>query len=113
MKGIAKRVGSVLKEKVVSKDTNKWYVLISVILALLSLSYYRETVILEVGVLFLLIGLFVENNGTKNKIWTYSDSAYMVFGRIPIGILMQYFFAGMVAAAFYFFRMQTFTMFLI
>lgn len=69
------------------------------VFAVLGLFYYRNTVILEVGLITFAMGIFSETVGTKAGWWKYNGSPlYMVLGRIPLELIFGYFMIGCSAA---------------
>lgn len=100
-----------LKEKYYelrSKNSNIVPAIGCYIIGLAGFLYYKNSIIIETGVIVLLAGLFIELEGTKKKQWVYTDSYYMICNRVPIELALQYLFVGMIVAIYYFFRMQTF-----
>ncbi len=99
-------------KKVSGKKTNLILAILTYLLGVICIIEYRHPVILEAGILLMLVGLAVEIHGTKKGAWDYSDSLYMINGRVPIEIALQYFFIGVIGASYYFFRTQTLTGFI-
>jgi len=61
--------------------------------------HFQNTIIFEVGILVFSIGFSYEYIGTKVGWWSYTGSPLrMVFGRIPLELILAYFFVGGSAA---------------
>ena len=99
--------------KIKSRKINLVFAIITYLIGIVGIIVYRHPTIIEVGVLLLFIGLIIELNGTKKSKWEYADSLYMISGRVPIEIVLQYFFIGTVSASYYLFRTQTLVGFII
>lgn len=75
-------------------------------IGLMGLVVYKNTIIIETGILGMLANLIYELRGTRNKGWRYSPaSLYMIAGRLPIEVILSYFFTGMAVATYIFFRL--------
>jgi len=85
---------------------NPILLLIMMPIGVMGLVVYKNTIIIEAGILGMLGSLIYELRGTRNKEWRYSPaSLYMIAGRIPIEVILSYFFAGMAVATYIFFRL--------
>jgi len=88
---------------------NPIFLLVMTLVGLAGLAVYKNTIIIETGVLGMVGNLIYELRGTKNKDWKYSPaSLYMIAGRLPIEVILTYLFTGMAAAAYVFFRLGIF-----
>ena len=80
------------------------------VLAIIGLSGFillKEILIIEVATIVFFIALIWELYGTKKGLWNYDPSPiYTIVGRIPIEILISYFFLGMIAASYVIFRIM-------
>jgi len=75
-------------------------------IGMIGLVVYKNTILIETGILGMLSDFIYEISGTKNKDWKYSPaSLYMVVGRLPIEVILTYLFTGMAVAAYIFFRL--------
>jgi len=80
--------------------------LIMIPIGITGLVVYKNTIIIETGILGMLCNLAYELCGTRNKEWRYSPtSLYMIAGRVPIEVTLSYFFTGMAVATYIFFRL--------
>jgi hypothetical protein len=85
---------------------NPILLLITLPISIIGLLVYKNTILIESGILGALGNLIYELHGTKNKRWKYSSaSLYMIAGRVPIEVTLTYFFSGMTFATYIFFRL--------
>jgi hypothetical protein len=85
---------------------NPIMLVIMVSIAIAGLVTYRNTIIIEPGILCALGGLIYELRGTKNKIFEYPRaSLYLIKNRVPIEVILVYLFGGMAFATYVFFRL--------
>ena len=85
---------------------NPLFLLIVIPIAIIGLVVYKNTIIIEPGILCALGGLIYEIHGTKNKNFEYPQaSLYLIVGRLPIEVILVYFFSGMACATYIFFRL--------
>lgn len=71
-----------------------------------SLLTFRNMISIEVGLIGAVADVIFELWGTKEGLWTYyQDSVYKIGGRLPIEITLSYFFLGILAANYIFFRL--------
>ena len=76
-------------------------------IAIAGLIIYKNIFIIEPGILGAIGSLIYELYGTKKKLWSYSSSPiYMIAGRIPIEVILTYFFGGMLAAVYILYRLS-------
>jgi hypothetical protein len=85
---------------------NPILLLIMMPIGLMGLVVYKNTIIIETGILGILGNLIYELRGTRNREWRYSPaSLYMIAGRLPIEVILSYLFTGMAVATYIFFRL--------
>lgn len=85
---------------------NPILLLIMIPIGMIGLVVYKNTIIIETGILGMLCNLIYELRGTRNKEWRYSPaSLYMIAGRLPIEVILSYLFTGMAVATYMFFRL--------
>jgi len=85
---------------------NPILLLIMIPIGMIGLVVYKNTIIIETGILGMLVNLIYELRGTRNKEWRYSPaSLYMIAGRLPIEVILSYLFTGMAVATYMFFRL--------
>jgi len=85
---------------------NPILLLIMMPIGVMGLVVYKNTIIIETGILGMLGNLIYELHGTRNKEWRYSPaSLYMIAGRLPIEVILSYLFTGMAVATYIFFRL--------
>jgi hypothetical protein len=76
-------------------------------IAIAGLIIYKNIFIIEPGILGAIGTLIYELYGTKKKLWSYSSpSIYRIAGRVPITVILTYFFGGMVAAVYILYRLS-------
>jgi len=91
-----------------SKTKKPSYMMLMVMipLGLIGFAVYKNTIIIEAGVLGMLGNLVYELLATKRNDWRYpTTSLYMIAGRLPVEVILTYLFTGMAAAAYVFFRL--------
>lgn len=95
-----------ITDKLTKGPYNPILLLITIPIAIIGLVIYKNTIIIEAGIISAIGNLVYELHGTKNKSWKYSSaSLYMVAGRVPIEVVLTYFFSGMTFATYFFFRL--------
>jgi hypothetical protein len=68
---------------------------------------FRNLIILELGIIGFVADISWELYGTGNKLWNYHNSPfYMLGGTLPIEVVILYFFLGMTAAVYVFYRLE-------
>lgn len=82
------------------------HTILLVLMALGTYSYwiYRSNVAVFVGLFAAFATLVHELYGTKKGWWSYEKSFCMIFDRIPLYVLLTYFFMGMLMANYMLFR---------
>jgi len=79
--------------------------LISIPIGIWGIIYYKHYAIILIGILAMLGDLVWEEYNTRKGIWKYEKSKIiMIFGRVPLGVPMAYFFIGAALATYILFR---------
>lgn len=94
------------------QDLKNKYIIQNIVLVglaitgIVSFITFRSIVLFELGAFGFMADLTYELIGTKRGWWKYSyPSLWKIANRVPIEVPLTYFFMGVVAAAFVFFRL--------
>jgi hypothetical protein len=75
---------------------NEPFMVIISALGILLLSFFRNTISLELGIIAVLVGFYYEYEGVTRGWWNYNSREYKLYGKVPIGLLITYFFSTVI-----------------